>query len=717
MVLVRFDQHDTLLDDLSIHFHQCRLAARIRRIGVSLEAGRRLDAWLPAPAWKAESDRAGPYFSARIARVGFAVRPHTLGGGRHLQLDLLASSDNPGPVRLLHHRIELEVALPDGPDLKPDEVRWFRNGWQSWSFAGTLQPGVTPMPQPRVEWIRAIKEDPLVPARSAPFVSDMVASLRLRDEALAVGAANQRYFQRIRLDSNVRPMLLTLEIDLDRQPMHPGQTLALGSWQLEGEHTASYLVREWASRQAATAQPAGQAASPAHADSAAHSTPAASAGPTDFAGAPVPRGGLRSSRPLAGWCSWYDRKRRITHSYIGRTVERLRSTPELSGLSTVVIDDGYQSRVGDWLVPRPGYGGSVLDTARLIRDAGLAPGIWVAPFVAQAGSELVERHPEWVATRNGRPYGLGFNPHWRSTFYALDIRNLDLLAHLASVFAELRAAGFWLFKLDYLYPAALPLDRGPDGSGRFEAFRNAVAHLRKAAGNDSYFLGCGCPLAPSAGLFDAIRVSTDIDYCWKTPTLLHAVTGDEEMVGIFPAARNTMVRRLFGPSLWRVDPDCVLLSSGKGTATAAEKLLFARLAALSGDVFLVGDDLTRWGPADLAAFSELFAGLGHELVPLDAADRVDPTWAFVSGPGGPAVAAFNMGDRKEMASVQLAHLRSLLPGVSAVSTAAPVVAKLDRDRIDVSPVESRAAIVVDLRPSGSHSDASVAREVRREDER
>jgi hypothetical protein len=675
MVLVRFDRHDRLLDDLTIRFHQSDLQARIRRVGVMLDAGRPLTAWSEPGDLRLTPGSDGLQASSEAARVSFVLDSTTIGGGRHLQLDIRATSANPGPVRLLKHWVELEVAPRPGVTPQPSDIRWFRNGWQSWSFSGTMTLAAPGISQPRIEWIRRIKEDPLVPASVAPFVSDMIAAIRIGDDALAIGAARQSHFQSIRLDPTSTPLRLTLEIDLDREPMHPGQTLALGSWQLEGEHTATYLVREWAARRSPSAP----------------------------------------SPPLAGWCSWYDRKRRISHAYIAETVDRIRSTPELSPLKTVIIDDGYQSRVGDWLTPRQGYGAPVAESARKILDAGLVPGIWVAPFVAQSNSETLRRHPEWVATADGRPCRLGYNPHWRSTFSALDIRNPELMDHLSSVFVELYRAGFRVFKLDYLFPAALPLDRAPGAPGRFSSFREAIATLRRATAPDACFLGCGCPLAPAVGLFDAMRVSTDIDYSWKSPAFLSTLTGDEEMVGIFPAVRNTLSRRTFAPSFWRIDPDCVLLSSGKGTATRQEKQLFARMAALAGDVFLVGDDITRWGASELAAFADAASHLGNRLVPLDAADRTDPTWAFCERPSGPAVVAFNTGSPREMASVQLAHLRSLVTEVHDAIAAPPAVAHLHKDRIDVSPVESRASIVVDLRtsapgirsgrsPDGPHGD-------------
>ena len=41
------------------------------------------------------------------------------------------------------------------------------------------------------------------------------------------------------------------------------------------------------------------------------------------------------------------------------------------------------------------------------------------------------------------------------------------------------------------------------------AYRSGIELIREAIGEDAYLLGCGAPLLPSSGLFDAMRVSPD----------------------------------------------------------------------------------------------------------------------------------------------------------------------------------------------------------------
>ena len=69
------------------------------------------------------------------------------------------------------------------------------------------------------------------------------------------------------------------------------------------------------------------------------------------------------------------------------------------GLRYVQIDDGYQPAMGDWLEPGKAFGGDLGGVLREIRKRGFEPAIWVAPFIAEAGSNLFRNHPDWFMCR------------------------------------------------------------------------------------------------------------------------------------------------------------------------------------------------------------------------------------------------------------------------------------------------------------------------------
>ncbi len=110
---------------------------------------------------------------------------------------------------------------------------------------------------------------------------------------------------------------------------------------------------------------------------------------------------LRFPSPPTGWCSWYCFGPRVTAQQVLDNLETIsKSVP---GLKYVQIDDGYQPAMGDWLETGPAFGGGVQDVLKKIRERGFEPAIWVAPFVAEEGSQLFRQHPDWFVKGEDGP--------------------------------------------------------------------------------------------------------------------------------------------------------------------------------------------------------------------------------------------------------------------------------------------------------------------------
>ncbi|KAJ1487496.1 hypothetical protein T484DRAFT_1786631 [Baffinella frigidus] len=59
------------------------------------------------------------------------------------------------------------------------------------------------------------------------------------------------------------------------------------------------------------------------------------------------------------------------------------------------LDDGY-AQWGDWEKSSPRFPGGVRDASEAAARHSLTPGLWIAPFAADFGSEVVRDHPEWI---------------------------------------------------------------------------------------------------------------------------------------------------------------------------------------------------------------------------------------------------------------------------------------------------------------------------------
>src|SRR5438094_8834 len=85
---------------------------------------------------------------------------------------------------------------------------------------------------------------------------------------------------------------------------------------------------------------------------------------------------LHTATEPTGWCSWYCFGPRVTSKQVLDNLDTIaRDAP---GLKYVLVDDGYQPAMGDWLETGPAFGGGVKDVLKQIRDKGFEPALWVA---------------------------------------------------------------------------------------------------------------------------------------------------------------------------------------------------------------------------------------------------------------------------------------------------------------------------------------------------
>ncbi|GAA2273094.1 hypothetical protein GCM10010234_05010 [Streptomyces hawaiiensis] len=258
--------------------------------------------------------------------------------------------------------------------------------------------------------------------------------------------------------------------------------------------------------------------------------------------------GLDAPRPAPTvWCSWYEYFTTVTEDDIH---ENLRAMDTLDlPVDVVQIDDGYQRALGDWLT-LSGRFRSRVGIAEKIRSRGRRAGIWTAPFLVDPASDLAAAHPDWLVrdTTGGFAHA---GRNWGHDLRVLDTTHPDAAAYLTEVFTTLRAEGYDYFKTDFLYAGALEGVRHADVDA-LTAYRAGIELIRAAIGTESYLLGCGAPMLPSLGLFDAMRVSPD------TAPHRSPEAGDYSQPGQDPAEFTGAARRWQHHRLWINDPDCLM---------------------------------------------------------------------------------------------------------------------------------------------------------------
>ncbi|MGW0844575.1 glycoside hydrolase family 36 protein [Streptomyces sp. NPDC002787] len=375
----------------------------------------------------------------------------------------------------------------------PHTARVHEEGWQSWSPSGSYALGDTPYRPTNDNWATVCYR----PGRTVPadtFQGEGLLALDPGD-----GTA-------VRLWAAAEP---TIEVPSIRLVVRDGQA----------EVSADGPVKEWTGTdiQAVLADwAAGQ--------------------------------GVGAPRPAPTvWCSWYEYFTSVTEDDIH---ENLRAMDTLDlPIDVVQIDDGYQSALGDWLT-LSGRFRSRAGIADAIRARGRRAGIWTAPFLVDPSSTLAAEHPQWlVKDSEGEPLHAGRN--WGHDLYVLDTTHPEAAAYLTEVFTALRSEGYDYFKVDFLYAGALEGVRHASLDA-LTAYREGIALIRSAIGPDAYLLGCGAPILPSIGLFDAMRVSPD------TAPHRRPEADDYSQPGQDPAEFTGAGRQWQHGRLWVNDPDCLM---------------------------------------------------------------------------------------------------------------------------------------------------------------
>lgn len=274
--------------------------------------------------------------------------------------------------------------------------------------------------------------------------------------------------------------------------------------------------------------------------------------------------------PPTVWCSWYRYFEDITEQDILENLEAIERAA--LPVDVILIDDGWEAGVGDWSPVKDKFP-SLADLAQRIRQDGRRPGIWLAPFIAGAKTNLAQEHPDWLMGAAGT--------NWEQDLRGLDLSNPELRDYLWKTFRGLRENGFDYFKLDFLYGGALPGDRHVDISA-VEAYRSGLELIRDAVGPDSYLVGCGAPILPSVGLVDAMRVSPDTFH-------EHAQDANGELRG----AMGITARAWQHGRFWANDPDCLVARPAFALreAWAAVVEQYGGLRSASDRIF----ELDEWG--------------------------------------------------------------------------------------------------------------------------
>ena len=316
--------------------------------------------------------------------------------------------------------------------------------------------------------------------------------------------------------------------------------------------------------------------------------------------------------PISGYSSWYNRYQDISEKSI--MDDLVGCAKVMRGGDLFQIDDGWERFVGDWLeCDNVKFPNGMKSAADAIHQKGYKAGLWLAPFVAQKGSKLIEEHPDWLLKINAEPWSCGSN--WGG-FYSLNIDDPEVVEYVEKVFKRVFDEwGFDLVKLDFLYGAA-PF--GTNKETRAGRMIRAMKLLRRVCGEHP-ILGCGVPLMPAFGLVEYCRVSCDVSLDWDDKPwmrLLH-----RERVSTRQAMKNSVFRRQLNGRAFLSDPDVFFLREKNIHLSKKKKLLLGTVCALFGGVFLTSDNIGSYDGTALSTYKTLSSLRGSKVTGITVCDK------------------------------------------------------------------------------------------------
>ena len=363
------------------------------------------------------------------------------------------------------------------------------------------------------------------------------------------------------------------------------------------------------------------------------------------------------SSPPTGWCSWYqfmkeDYTGDLTAEDIQENLGYLSKMKDQVPLEIFQIDDGFQTQIGDWLTFNQGFENGLTPLAAEIQEAGFTPGLWLAPFIMHPKSELAKKHPDWILRDQvGRPVNAGFL--WNTFTRALDLTHPGAREYVREVVhAAVQEWGFPYLKLDFLYAASLPGRFSDPHKTRAQVLRSGLELIRDAAGEETFLLGCGCPLGPAIGVVDGMRIGADTARRW-TP-YFKGITSLLKKEASFPSAFNAVHNALTRSNLhqrwWINDPDCLLLRPAT-KLTKTEVMTIASVIALTGGSLIISDHVPGLPQDRLELLKSLLPVIGKRPYVLDWFDSSTPQRIQIDldGPIGPwhLLGIFNWQDEKQ----------------------------------------------------------------------
>jgi alpha-galactosidase len=365
-----------------------------------------------------------------------------------------------------------------------------------------------------------------------------------------------------------------------------------------------------------------------------------------------------------GWWSWTAYYFGLNQASASTNADWLAQNLEPLGYTYFQIDEGYQYARGEYTTAdRYLFPLGIAHIADLVRHDGLAFGLWTAPFEVSERAWVYENHPDWlVHNAAGALIHIGHVTGNQDPLYVLDTTNPGAQEYLKQTYAALRDWGVRFIKMDFMDDTAIEGSYFRPNTTAMQAQRIGLQIIRAAVGEDVLLDKDGSAMLNPVGIVDAGRISQDTGHTFEATR--DAASG--------VAARYYMNRNFF-----IADPDAFTVSTqtvddqswhgGQRALTLDEAKVSIALAAVSGGMFEIGDDLPTLGASperlSLVKNPDLLdmARLGRASTPIDllsyAPSDQQPSVFLLKETGRQAIlTVFNWTEESRTRAIDLARL-------------------------------------------------------------
>lgn len=311
--------------------------------------------------------------------------------------------------------------------------------------------------------------------------------------------------------------------------------------------------------------------------------------------------------PSLGWESWYNHYANITQKQIINDLNSLSEKPNFVTLSEMnlsrpnhsqsvfQIDDGWEMQLGNWEYDKNKFPDGLQFVTNQIEKKGFIPGLWIAPFIIDARTNIAKEHPEWLLRDlRGSLVSAGFNPLWgrMGTFYCLDLSIDEVVDYLDKTIEKIiEQWGFRFIKMDFLY-AGMLFGNFQNGDAAYRWYDRAIKRITSRTANKEgkpvCYLGCGVPFESSFNYFPLSRIGCDTFENWenKLSKMLNWNGRNSAYLNI----KDTLGHAMWDKIVFANDPDVLFIRNENCTLTKNEKLLIAAVDSMFGSQLMYSDN-------------------------------------------------------------------------------------------------------------------------------